>query len=61
MHEDLTKAAHSMMFAVGSLQDALRQANAVEALILLDLIEAAVKVQQKIEAFEKAKREGKRP
>ena len=38
-----------MMFAVGSLQDALKRANAVEALVLLDTIEAAVKVQQRIE------------
>jgi len=49
--EDLTKATHSMMFAVGSLQDALKRANAVEALVLLDTIEAAVKVQQRIESL----------
>ena len=37
-----------MMFAVGSLQDALKRANAVEALVLLDLIQEAVHVQQRI-------------
>ena len=51
MNEDLTKATHSMMFAVGSLQDALKRANAVEALLLLELIVAAAKVQQRIESF----------
>ena len=51
MNEDLTKATHSMMFAVGSLQDALKRANAVEALLLLELIEAAAKVQQRIESL----------
>jgi len=40
-----------MMFAVGSLQDALKRANAVEALVLLELIEAAAKVQQRIESL----------
>jgi hypothetical protein len=40
-----------MMFAVGSLRDALKQANAVEALLLLDAIEAAAKLQQRIEAI----------
>jgi len=51
LNEDLTKATHSMMFAVGSLQDALKRANAVEALLLLELIEAAAKVQQRIESL----------
>jgi hypothetical protein len=51
MNEDLTKATHSMMFAVGSLQDALKRANAVEALLLLELIEAAAKGQQRIESL----------
>lgn len=40
-----------MKFAVGGLQDALKRANAVEALVLLDMIDAAVKVQQRIEAL----------
>lgn len=40
-----------MMFAVGSLQDALKRANPVEALVLLELIEAAAKVQQRIESL----------
>jgi len=40
-----------MMFAVGSLQDALKRANAVEALLLLEVIEAAAKVQQRIESL----------
>lgn len=48
MNEDLTKATHSMMFAVGSLQDALKRANAVESLVLLDLIQEAVHVHQRI-------------
>lgn len=51
MNEDLTKATHSMMFAVGSLQDALKRANPVEALLLLEVIEMAAKVQQRIESL----------
>jgi hypothetical protein len=50
MNEDLTKATHSMMFAVGNLQDALQRANAVEALLILDMIETAATLQQRIEA-----------
>lgn len=51
MNEDLTKATHAMIFAVGDLQQALKKANAVEALILLDLIESATKLQQRIESL----------
>jgi hypothetical protein len=51
MDEDLTRATHSMMFAVGNLQDALRNATAVEALLLLDMIESATRLQQRIEAM----------
>jgi len=53
--EDLTKAAHSMQFAVGSLQDALKQATAVEALLLLEMIETGAKLQQRIETLAAAK------
>jgi hypothetical protein len=51
LNEDLTKATHSMMFAVGSLRDALKNASAVEALLILDAIETAAKLQQRIEAI----------
>ena len=40
-----------MIFAVGDLQQALKRANAVEALIVLELIENATKLQQRIEAL----------
>lgn len=55
MNEDLTKAIHSMMFAYGSLQDALKNANAVEALILYEQIEAATHLKRSIEALLNAK------
>lgn len=54
MCEDLIKATHSMAFAVGNLQDALGRSDAVEGFVLLELIEAAVKVQKRIEAFTSA-------
>ena len=54
MAEDILKAGHSMQFAVGNLQDALRKANAVEGLLLLDLIGTAVELQRKIEAMQSA-------
>lgn len=44
-----------MMFAVGSLQDALKRANAVEALVLLQQIEAAMHLKRSIEALLAAK------
>ncbi len=55
LNEDLTKALHSMMFAVGSLQDALKRTNAVEALVLLQQIEAAMHLKRSIEALLAAK------
>ena len=54
MNEDLTKATHSMMFAVGALQDALRQANSVEAILLIDMIATAVQLQNRIEQLANA-------
>ena len=44
-----------MQFAVGSLQDALKQATAVEALLLLEMIETGAKLQQRIETLAAAK------
>ena len=55
MHEDLTKATHSMMFAVGALQDALRQSNSVEAILLIDMIATAAQLQNRIEQLANAK------
>jgi hypothetical protein len=49
--EELTKATHSMIFAVSSLQESLKDSTAVESLVLLDLIETAVKLQKRIESF----------
>lgn len=51
MNEDITKAIHSMQFVVGSLQDAINQANAVESMVLLDVIESAATLQRRIEPF----------
>lgn len=51
MNEDLTKAGQSAGFVVGDLRSALARSNAVEALILLELIEAAAKLQGRIEGL----------
>jgi hypothetical protein len=48
MTEDLTKALHSATFTVRDLQDALKSANAVEALVLLPMIAEAAKLAQAI-------------
>jgi hypothetical protein len=40
-----------MIFAVSSLQEALKDSTAVESLVLLDLIETAVKLQKRIESL----------
>jgi hypothetical protein len=40
-----------MIFAVSSLQESLKDSTAVESLVLLDLIETAVKLQKRIESF----------
>jgi len=55
LNEDLTKAIHSMMFAYGSLQDALKNANAVEALIIQQQIEVATHLKRSIESLLNAK------
>jgi len=51
MNEDLLKAEQSAGFVVGDLQSALARANAVEALILLELIASAAKLQSRIESL----------
>lgn len=49
--DSLTNSTRSMMSAVVSLQNALKCSNAVEAILLLDAIEAAAKLKQRIEAI----------
>jgi hypothetical protein len=51
LNEDLTKALHSIVFTAESLQEALKQATAVEALVLLQQIEAAMHLKRSIEAL----------
>jgi len=53
-HDDLIKADHSMQFAVGSLRDALKNASAVESLLLLEMIGEAAVLQRRIEGFHSA-------
>ena len=57
MIEDLTNATHSAAFLVNQLQDALRVANAVEAILILDMIEAAAKLKWRVEMMLSAKEE----
>jgi hypothetical protein len=59
MNEDLLKAEQSAGFAVGDLQSALSHANAVEALVLLELIEAAASLQNRIESLGNAVKESR--
>lgn len=51
MDEDLTKATHSMMFAVGSLQDAERNATKEQRDELREMIQQAETLQKRIESF----------
>jgi hypothetical protein len=46
--ESLTKALHSATFSGSELQDALKTADAVEALVLLPMIADAARLSQKI-------------
>jgi hypothetical protein len=48
MDEELTKALHSATFAVRELQDALKTADAVEAMVLLPMIADAARLAQAI-------------
>ena len=48
MNEALTKALHSATFASRELQDALKTADAVEALVLLPMIADAAGLAQQI-------------
>jgi hypothetical protein len=59
MNEDLLKAEQSAGFVVGDLQSSLARANAVEALILLELIASAAKLQSRIESLAAAVKESR--
>lgn len=52
--ENFLKATHSVGFLIGDLRAALAIATAVEALVLLPLIEQAAQLQQRIEALHAA-------
>lgn len=49
--EALQKVGHSLDFAVRDLQDALKHANAVEAIVILDLIERAAMLHTDAQAL----------
>jgi len=55
MNEALTKALHSATFAGRELQDALKTADAVEALVLLPMIVDAARLAQQISGLIHAK------
>ena len=59
MMEDLLKAEQSAGFVVGDLQSALARANAVESLILLELLEAAASLHGRIAALAAAVKESR--
>jgi hypothetical protein len=52
--EALEKAVHSVSFAVGDLQAALKTASVTEALLLVPLIQQAVQLQRGIESLRDA-------
>ena len=56
MSECLTRAEHDAGFIVGALQDVLSHSGAVEALIVLRLIEQAVMLQTRITEYAQARR-----
>jgi hypothetical protein len=59
MYEDLFKDYQSAGFVLSDLRSALGQANAVEALVLLELIEAAASLQNRIESLGNAVNENR--
>jgi hypothetical protein len=59
MNEDLFNAYQSAGFVLSDLRSALGQANAVEALVLLELIEAAASLQNRIESLGNAVNESR--
>jgi len=51
MNESLEKAEHDLAFALDDLRDALRKASAVEALVLLPLIERVSEAWNEVTAL----------
>lgn len=51
MQETLTKAHQSMQLVIGDLKVALAKANHLEAILLLDAMEQAAKLSQRISAI----------
>jgi len=54
MDENLTKLSDDMSFVLSELQDALHNSTAVESIIVLELIQQAVKLQQGISQLHNA-------
>jgi len=52
--ENITKAMHDSGFIIESLQEALKTATATEGIIILQLIEQATKLDQKISNLQMA-------
>jgi hypothetical protein len=48
MDEKLTMVTHDLGFAISHLQEALHKGKAVDSIILLDLIEQAANLQNKV-------------
>ena len=57
MDESLIKALHSAQFATGELQDALKTADAVTALVILPMIADAARLAQQISGLIHARKE----
>jgi len=60
MSEHLTKAEHDARFLINTLQDVLFYSNAVEALIVLRLIEQAATLQTRITEYVEALNQSQR-
>ena len=50
----LESACHSARFLLSDLQLLLKSANAIEALLLLDVIEQAAKIEQRVKQIKEA-------
>jgi hypothetical protein len=61
MNEKLTMITHDIGFAVEHLQEALHKSNAVESIIILDLIRQAVELKNGVERLHLAWKEDRTP
>ena len=60
MDEKLTMITHDIGFVIGHLQETLHKSNAIESIIILDLIRQAVELKNNVMRFHLARDEDSR-